>query len=113
MRVVETNRSKLVSAAICLLSTVSALPQNIESTPSSGKQRVKFTDVTSGNFSVKRTALQWTTQGGVDGNYVEQNSAGDLVFSNIVSGNSSVFVAASDIGEAARDFYDFQIQNSG
>ena len=95
-----------------MLSTVTAAPQNAAATPS-GKKRVAFTDAFGGGFAVKRTALQWTSQGGVDGNYVEQNSAGDLVFSNIVSGNTSVFVAATDIDEVARDFYDYSIQSSG
>lgn len=96
-----------VSSACSCIATPTSTP------PSTGKQRVKFTDPTSGNFSVRRTALQWTSQGGVDGNYVEQNSAGDLVFSNIVSGNTTTFVAKSSIAPVAQNFYDFSIQGSG
>ena len=73
---------------------------------------VSYADAFGGGFAVSRTSLQWTSQGS-DGNYVDQNDAGDLVFSNIVSGNSSVFVAASDIDGAAKDFYDYSIQPSG
>ena len=103
---------QLLSAALCLLSTVTALPQNLEQS-AAAKKRATFADIFSGNFSVKRTALTWTAQGGVDGNYVEQNSAGDLVFSNIVSTNTTVFVALADVAEVARDFYDYSIQASG
>lgn len=104
---------QLLTTALCLLSTVVARPQDFAAGTPSGKKRATFADVFSGNFSVKRTALTWTAQGGVDGNYVEQNSAGDLVFSNIVSTNTTVFVAASDIAEVARDFADYSIQSSG
>lgn len=97
---------------MCLLTTVTALPQ-AEVAAAGGKKRISFNDVWSGNFSVKRTSLQWTSLGGKDGNYVDSNADGDLVFSNIVDSNSSTFVALTDISEAARDFRDYTIQASG
>lgn len=62
---------------------------------------------------MQRTTLQWTSQG-VDGSYVDVDSAtGDLLIANIVTGNSSVLVKASDVAEAAQDPYDYSIQPSG
>lgn len=61
---------------------------------------------------MKRTSLQWTSQG-EDGTYIDTTSTGDLVLANIVSGNSSTFVTASEIGGAAQDYYDYSIQPSG
>lgn len=73
---------------------------------------MSFEDVFSGNFGVKRTSLQWTSQG-EDGTYVEGSSTGDLVLANIVTGNTSTFVTASELGGAAQDYYDYSIQPSG
>ncbi|KAH7306135.1 dipeptidyl peptidase IV N-terminal region-domain-containing protein [Rhexocercosporidium sp. MPI-PUGE-AT-0058] len=102
----------IVSTAVCLLlASVEALPPQARTTPSN-KKVVSFEDVFSGNFGVKRTSLQWTSQG-EDGTYVDKTSTGDLVLANIVTGNSSTFVAASEIGGAAKDYYDYSIQPSG
>jgi len=96
----------IFNATICFLATAEAAPRpDTSHGPSSGKKVVTFADAFSGNFTVARTFLQWTSQG-QDGNYVGQ-SGGDLVLANIVTGNSSVFVAASGIGSAAQDFYDY------
>lgn len=100
-----------------MLSTVTALPQELRPGPRAplniaGKKVVSFADAFSGNFTVARTALQWTSQGGKDGNYVTQ-SGNDLVFANIVTGANETFVAAKDIDEAAADYYDYSIQPSG
>jgi hypothetical protein len=73
---------------------------------------VSFADAFGGQFPVQRTSLQWTSQGD-DGNYVDTNDAGDLVFANIVTGNSTIFAALSDVGDAAKDYYDYSIQASG
>lgn len=78
-----------------------------------GKKVVSFADAFSGNFTVARTTLQWSSQGD-DGSYVDTDpETGDLLIVNIVTGNSSIFVKASDIDELARDFYDYSIQPSG
>ncbi|KAL3420977.1 dipeptidyl-peptidase 4 [Phlyctema vagabunda] len=76
------------------------------------KKVVSFADAFSGNFTVSRTSLQWIAQG-EDGTYVDTDAeSGDLIFANIVTGNSTTFVAASDIGSDAQDFYDYSIQSS-
>jgi dipeptidyl-peptidase-4 len=57
--------------------------------------------------------LQWTSQG-EDGSYVDTDPESlDLIIANIITGNSSIFVKASDIYEGARDYYDYSIQPSG
>ncbi|KAL2068648.1 hypothetical protein VTL71DRAFT_14985 [Oculimacula yallundae] len=103
----------IVSTAVCLLlaATVDALPPQARQAPSN-KKVVSFEDAFSGQFGVKRTSLQWTSQG-ADGTYVEAGSSGDLVLANIVTGNSSTFVTASELGAAAQDYYDYSIQPSG
>lgn len=112
MRDLSTNFQQVLGAIISLWSTVDALPQDYTAAGTGGKKVVSFADVFGGGFAVSRTSLQWTSQG-TDGNFVDQNDAGDLVFENIVSGNSSVFVAASDIDGAAKNFSDYTIQPSG
>jgi dipeptidyl-peptidase-4 len=107
---------QIISAVICFISTVDARPKTLRPGPpaplkSTGNKVVTFADSLSGNFSVKRTSLQWTSQGD-DGNYVTQ-VGNDLVFANIVTGKNSTFVAASDIDGAAADYYGFLIQPSG
>ena len=101
--------------ALGLSQIASCTPLNIPHRPrqDSGGKRVTFQDVFSGNFTVKRTSLQWTSQG-IDGNYVDQDPAtGNLNLANIVTGNSTLFVAASDVEGVGSDYYDYSIQPSG
>ncbi|KAK0110829.1 diacylglycerol pyrophosphate phosphatase, variant 2 [Cadophora gregata f. sp. sojae] len=102
----------IISTAVSLLlaGTANALPPHARTTPA--KKVVSFEDVFSGNFTVERTSLQWTSQG-EDGTYVDTTSTGDLVLANIVTGNSSTFVTASELGAAVQDYYDYSIQPSG
>jgi dipeptidyl-peptidase-4 len=90
-----------------LLHHTAALPSNYPST----KKVATFADVFSGNFTVEQLLPSWTSQG-KDGNYLTTNGT-DIVFGNIVTGNTSTFVSAKDIGEAAKDYYDYSIQGNG
>ena len=57
--------------------------------------------------------LKWTSQG-ADGTYVDEDpTSGDLKLANIVSGNSTTFVKASDVEGVGNDYYDYSIQPSG
>lgn len=76
------------------------------------KKVVTFADAFSGNFTVQRTSLQWTSQG-EDGSYVDADADGNLNLINIVTGDSTVFVNAGDLAPAAKDFYDYTIHPSG
>jgi dipeptidyl-peptidase-4 len=98
--------------ATLLLSGAAAIPTSF--TPrQSGSKLVTFADAFGGNFSVQRTTLTWTSQGS-DGTYVDQDATtGDLELANIVGGNSSVFVRASDVEGVGSDYYDYEIQPSG
>ena len=95
-----------------MLPLAQALPSPITARQSGGGGKlVTLTDALSSNFTVKRTTLQWTSLGS-DGSYVDQTASNDLVLANIVSGNSTTFVAAKDIGEQAREYYDYAIQGN-
>lgn len=83
-----------------------------ESSNPTPKKVVTFADAFSGNFTVQRTTLQWTSQG-EDGSYVDADANGNLNLANIVTGESTVFVNASHLAPAAKDFYDYSIHPSG
>jgi hypothetical protein len=77
------------------------------------KRVVTFADVLSGNFAVARTSLQWTSQGD-NGTYINTDTqTGNLIFSSIIIGNSTLFDSAGDLDAAAKDCYDYVIQPSG
>ena len=74
---------------------------------------VSFADAFGGQFGVRRTTLQWTSQG-QDGSYIDVDaSTGNLVIANVVTGNSSTFVFSSDVATEAQDADDYSIQPSG
>lgn len=103
---------QIASTAFTLFSLVASIPAPLNSRADT-KKVVSFADAFSGNFAVKRTTLQWTSQGS-DGSYVDTDTAtGDLLIANIVTGNSSIFVKASDVDKAAQNPYDYSIQPNG
>jgi dipeptidyl-peptidase-4 len=101
---------KIGSVAFALFSIVTSSPlvkrQN-------GSKLVSFADAFGGQFGVRRTTLQWTSQG-ADGSYIDvDSSTGDLIISNIVTNGTSTFVKSSDVATEAQDPYDYSIQPSG
>lgn len=89
--------------------STAAVPQSQDSSP---KSLVTFSDVFSGNFSVARTTLQWTSQG-ADGTYVDADSEGNLNLANIITGESKIFVNVSDLPKEVHGYYGYSIQSSG
>ncbi|KAG9229582.1 extracellular dipeptidyl-peptidase Dpp4 [Amylocarpus encephaloides] len=100
------------SVAFALFTAALSAPSQFKR-QATGKKVVSFADVFSGNFTVSRTTLQWTSQG-ADGSYIDVDSAtGNLIIANIVSNGTSVFVKASDVSSAAQNPDDYSIQPSG
>ena len=51
------------------------------------------------------TALQWTWGGESDGHYFEQSKTGDIIRTDAVTGDSTVFVANSLLSDEVRDYW--------
>ncbi|TGZ78455.1 dipeptidyl aminopeptidase B [Ascodesmis nigricans] len=74
-----------------------------------GKKILTYTDATTGQFPIKRTAVQWTSAE-QDGTYVTPDSTtGSLLFVDIVTGEKTVFV---DAAKLPFEYDDFAIQPS-
>lgn len=70
-----------------------------------GERLLTFNETSPGaTIRPRRESFRWTSAGG-DGSHVATNDAGDLVLSNIVTGDSETFVTADKLPENLHEFW--------
>ncbi|KAJ3484531.1 hypothetical protein NLG97_g7031 [Lecanicillium saksenae] len=95
-----------VAAALAAALSIEAAQLPFPAT-SSGNRLLTYNETTpSPRLRPKSTQVTWTSAGGKDGQYISSNSAGDLVRTDIATGNSTVFLKKSQLPE---DMDEYQI----
>jgi dipeptidyl-peptidase-4 len=98
-------KSLLLTGCLASLALAIEPPRNPWQSTGNGERLLSYNETTpSARLRPSSTSVRWASSG-EDGEYITSNDNGDLVFVDIASGDSSVFLSADALPEGTYDYW--------